>query len=639
MNSRIFQMNSVLASPNQNQNNTHPQGILLSENQPVPSNLTFRTQSNLLTRTALSFLRSLPDYNPNMFEDNLNYSINLPSNIDNFVETSSEVALELIQIRSRLELVFSLTLKGDDIKLKKIILELYTGVLHSHLSRNQFNILLDKIDGMTYKNLRAKYNLSSDTVLSRVLKRTACGRYWEKGVSKGGRNKILSDLDLEEFVQVIRERENDINCISTCEARKVALYLQAQRVSKAQAILIKCGCHDLASKLKIRDPDPSWLLKMSNQLGLSIVQSDELERMRRIACDKTAIDEFFSKNSHLLQRDKRLIFNMDETMASAKKKFKVLVTKNHRPLTVSPQKLPHITACVTIGATGYVMKPLYILPKKKTLKGLEIFNGIAYFASSSSGWMNKNLFTYWGLLFIAEMSIYRLGLPPDLREQRILLLLDGHKSRNNYFIARVFDSFNIDVLIFPGHTSHLLQAFDVAIASPLKSAYKRWLLLYDLDLNNLFVALNPKKEMGEIRIMMISCLNNAISDSATLGNIQSGFRASGIHPLNKDAPLQSRFAMDNSMRERFPDLYKKIKNGNLINNHHLNGNHENLAYVFHAEFGRMPLEEELKMGIEDIKAKVQSLHQCSVDAGKMLTPIPDLLIEQNGSITRIKLDQ
>ena len=378
---------------------------------------------------------------------------------------------------------------------------------------------------------------------------------------------------------------------------------------------------------------------MAQRHGLSIVPSSELETMRRIACDRKAIEDFFAKHSALLNRDPRLIFNMDETMVSSKKKFKVVVTKKRTPLTESPQICPHITACITIGAAGHVMKPLYIIPKKKTLKGLEIFNGYAYFASSTSGWMNKNIFTYWALIFLTDISLYRLGLPIELRNQRILLLLDGHKSRNNYFVARVFDYFGIDILIFPGHTSHLLQAFDVAIASPLKSAYKEWLLLYDLDLENLIQTLRPKKKLKEIRIMMIKCLNYALSQSATLGNIESGFKASGIYPLNKNAPLQSKFAMDNSLREKFPELYAKINNGNLVNNHHLNGSPGNLAYTFHAEFGRMPMDDDLKFCMNDIKEKINFLRTCSVEEGKMLSPISELYLYVDGKPTVIHLDE
>ena len=528
---------------------------------------------------------------------------------------------------------------GKDEEFRENVRELYEGVVNSELSLLQFKIFMDKLKGLSYEALEKKYKIPSDSTMTVVINRTAQGRFWDRSVMKGGRDSILSTLDIAHFVHIVRERENDINCLSTCEAYEIAVYLQTQRVLKAQMLLCACGCEGLANNLKVQRPHKTWLQKMAEDNGLSVVPPEDLERMRRIACDKTAIQEFFERHAELLRRDRRLIFNMDETMVSSQRKFKVVVTNGRTPLSESQQVCPHITACVTIGAAGYVMKPLYIIPNKKTLKGLEIFDGQAYFASSSSGWMNKNIFTYWGLLFLAEMSIYRLSLPLELRDQRILLLVDGHKSRINFFIAMVFDLYKIDILIFPGHTSHLLQAFDVAIASPLKTAYKEFFLLHDLDLEQLIQTLRPKKKLKEVRIMMIKCLNNALSGSATLSNIESGFKASGICPLDMNVPMKSKYAMDNSMRERFPNLYEKIKNGNLVNNHHLNGSPENLAYICNADYHHAPTEHDLKLDLMDIKAKIRFLHSCEVIKGRALSPVPDLILEENGTITRISLEK
>ena len=513
-----------------------------------------------------------------------------------------------------------------DASFKESVRELLVGVDNKVLSELQFRIILDKLNGATYEELKSKYGISSESTMAVAISRTSQGRFWDKSI-------------LLEFIQIVKKRENDINCLSTYEAKQIAIHLQTQRVLKAQRILLECGCEGLANNVRVQRPDKTWLLKMARKHGLSIVPSSELETMRRIACDKKAIEDFFTKHSGLLQRDPRLIFNMDETMVASNRKFKVVVTKGKTALSEAPQICPHITACVTIGAAGYVMKPLYIIPNKKTIKGLEIFNGMAYFASTKSGWMNKKIFTYWGLLFLTEISKYRLDLPPELRDQRILLLLDGHKSRINFFIAKVFEAFKIDILIFPGHTSHILQAFDVSIASPLKTAYKEFFLLYDLDMDKIIEVLRPKKKLKEIRIMMIKCLNYALSKSANLSNIHSGFKASGIYPLDMNVPLQSRYAMDNSMRERFPDLYEKIKNGNLVNNHHLNGSFENLVYVFRAEFSRMPMENDLKVSFDEIKEEIRKLHMSSVDTGKILTQVPDLIYEEKGVITRINLDK
>ena len=54
----------------------------------------------------------------------------------------------------------------------------------------------------------------------------------------------------------------------------------------------------------------------------------------------------------------------------------------------------------------------------------------------------------------------------------------------------------------------------------------------------------------------------AISASASIKNIQAGFRESGISPLDPRIPLAFRSAMDQKLRNQVPDLYKNIKKMN-----------------------------------------------------------------------------
>ena len=84
-------------------------------------------------------------------------------------------------------------------------------------------------------------------------------------------------------------------------------------------------------------PDETWLKKFCASIGISVKRSQELEAVRRSHCDVAAITSFFDKNSKMLDRDPHLIFNMDETMISSKRKFKVLI-KNGKNL--SSQHLP-----------------------------------------------------------------------------------------------------------------------------------------------------------------------------------------------------------------------------------------------------------------------------------------------------------
>jgi hypothetical protein len=78
--------------------------------------------------------------------------------------------------------------------------------------------------------------------------------------------------------------------------------------------------------------------------------------------------------------------------------------------------------------------------------------------------------------FCAQLSVYRLSLPPDLFEEPALLILDGHISRPNITALMVFCLFNVDVLILPGHTTHVLRPLDIVIASSLKSECRHQLI-------------------------------------------------------------------------------------------------------------------------------------------------------------------
>ena len=451
---------------------------------------------------------------------------------------------------------------------------------------------------------------------------------------KGGGEAIFSILDAEKFVSYIEERESEIDCVPTCEARRIVSIIQKERVAKAKELLYKCGCPTLAEKVKMREPDDTWLNKKGKAFGLNILPKCEIEKVRRIACDEVTIKEFFDKYSDLLKRDPRLIFNMDETMVSSRKRFKVLCTKGHVPLSTADQIFPHITACVTISTGGKVLKPMFILPNKKTLGELKELDGLAYFVSSNSGWINRDLFTYWGLTFLSEISLYRLTLPSHLRNKRILLLLDGHKSRVNYFIAKLFDMNGIDILVFPGHTSHVLQPFDVGAASSLKSEYRRLVLVYTKKYGEKMEKYLNRMTAQDVRIMMIQCMLDAISTAASIKNIQAGFRQSGINPLNPSIPLASKFAIDQKLRTQIPDLYKNINNGDMIGNHHLNGTAENLQFIFKVHYGRVPDKDDLEIKQDKIKMEISKI---STNCSRILTGIPDIFVEQNSTISRINL--
>jgi hypothetical protein len=150
----------------------------------------------------------------------------------------------------------------------------------------------------------------------------------------------------------------------------------------------------------------------------------------------------------------------------------VLAEKRKFPLVVAEMKLPHLNAICAISAIGTAFKPFVILPHLKGLKKLSECATDAHFATSQTGWMNWNMFTAWAICFCAELSLCRLTLPDEIRNESVLLILDAHASRLNLEALTILDAYDVDVFCLPSHCTHVIQPFDIAIASPLKTYFK-----------------------------------------------------------------------------------------------------------------------------------------------------------------------
>jgi hypothetical protein len=217
----------------------------------------------------------------------------------------------------------------------------------------------------------------------------------------------------------------------------------------------------------------------------------------------------------------------------------VLCSKWKLPLVTAQTKLPHLTGFISISATGQVLKPLIILKSLKKLKTLSIFEDHCFFSTSFSGWITKDLFTYFALIFIVQISQYRMTLPENIREKPILLILDGHTTRLCLEAALIFSIWKIDVVILPSHTSHLVQPFDVAVASPLKTEFKKEI---DKCIHEKLETDPEKREKSmKLREKLVRSFIDALRRSATPSNIKAGFSATGICPCDPNVPLSSQF--------------------------------------------------------------------------------------------------
>ena len=118
------------------------------------------------------------------------------------------------------------------------------------------------------------------------------------------------------------------------------------------------------------------------------------------------------------------------------------------------------TLLFCVSAAGEKMPPFYLFQGKYVVDGL--LQGAppdSLIGVSENGWMDSDHFFAWLTRFVAHIDKTR-------KDARALLVVDGHRSRIQLVAAEYAKQHNVDLLIFPSHTTHLLQPLDVACFKP-----------------------------------------------------------------------------------------------------------------------------------------------------------------------------
>jgi hypothetical protein len=105
------------------------------------------------------------------------------------------------------------------------------------------------------------------------------------------------------------------------------------------------------------------------------------------------------------------------------------------------------------------------------------------------------------------------------------------------------------VIILPGHTTHVLQAIDVGLTGPLKSAFKQKLdeithpTILDADGHVVQVPLT-QVSADRARWMLVKSFIHGSQASCTLPNITSAFERSGLCPFDINKPFNTGYVTD-----------------------------------------------------------------------------------------------
>jgi hypothetical protein len=247
-----------------------------------------------------------------------------------------------------------------------------------------------------------------------------------------------------------------------------------------------------------------------------------LSYCRALCANPDTISDFFGKLGSLYGRlnvisKPMVLFNCDETSVSiVHKPGKVIAQlgrKNVYAITSAERGKTHtILSCVS--ASGYVLPPLMIYPRKRSvpdnLKTGAVPN--TFFCNTENGWINSEIYMQW-------LKWFAQNIPPI---RPVVLIQDGHGSHISIDVIEFAQKDNIHILCLPAHTTHILQPLDVGVFKSFKSNFSKACTRY--------IASHPGRVITSD--VLASLVAEAWPSSFTQLNVMSGFRKCGLFPFN-----------------------------------------------------------------------------------------------------------
>ncbi|CAB3252682.1 unnamed protein product [Arctia plantaginis] len=271
---------------------------------------------------------------------------------------------------------------------------------------------------------------------------------------------------------------------------------------------------------------------MQRNKKLTIRKPEGLSRARIDGMKKEKVTEFFNTlktvvDINNLRGRPECVYNVDETgMPLSNRPPNIIAQKGAKDVVsmTSVERGENVTVLACMNAAGQYIPPFVLF--KGVRKREDFLLGMppgTEVVMTEKGWVTEEAFKLW----LQHFNRYRTP-------GKVVLILDGHASHTSYSVVDLCDSFEIELVLLPPHTSHGLQPLDVSFFKPLKTYYHQKATSWQ----------HSHPNQGITKVAFGALFQQAWNQAATVGNATKGFEKTGIFPLNANAIPDHKFIGD-----------------------------------------------------------------------------------------------
>ena len=252
-------------------------------------------------------------------------------------------------------------------------------------------------------------------------------------------------------------------------------------------------------------------------------------KKKRAAINEETINRYFDNLEESLRNvPAQNIMNYDESCLTDDPGRKKCITRRGMKYPEMIQDSSKVTVSLmwAASASGELLPP-FVVYKSKHLYDSRVTGGPeeARYGRTKSGWMDEFCFQEW-FKTIAIPYFKKLDGPKAMIGDNLSSHLSGE-------VIGLCKKNNIKFICLPPNTTHLTQPLDKAVFAPMKRLWRAILSKWKAGRARVGATI-PKEEFPGLLKELVKELHPNIT-----ANIISGFRACGIHPLDRQEVLKN----------------------------------------------------------------------------------------------------